>query len=178
MKSLKLFLVLSLLFVSSLGMTQSLPLDPETNKVVFQDIIAVDSVNKDELYERAKDWLIRNFKESKLKLDDKANGQLIKQGEMEILLTYDFKYKNTYVIPFNATIDVKEGRIRYTFDNLTIYDLKNGAKTAQPIEVFYSKLRHQSKGEFVSQLNSVSAALIENLKAGVTSPKKTSGDDW
>lgn len=179
MKNLTKILFVFLLLSSPLfTVAQTLPIDPETNKVVFQEAVETDSINKQQLYERTRQWMIQNFKETKLAQEDSTKGLLVKQADVTILLTYDFKYKNTYIVPFTATIDVKDGKYRYTFDNFTIYDVKNGAKTAQPVETFYSKLRYQSKGEFVNQLTKEVNGLVANLKETASSEVKKTDEEW
>lgn len=165
------------LLLSSYASGQNLPLDPETKKTAYQETISIDSLTKELLYERCKEWMINYYKSSKFDLDDKSS-KLGREGYFIIFLTYDYKYKNEYNITYNISMMQKEGKYRYLLTDFMIYDVKTGPKTAQTLEAFYQKLGQQSKGGFITQLNKEVGDIINNMKPAILSGLSKDEDDW
>ena len=75
------YFIISLIAINSsrlFGQVE-IPVNQETKKLDFTEIINVDSTTQKELYARARAWFALNFVSSKavLEMDDKENGQLI-----------------------------------------------------------------------------------------------------
>ncbi|MFN3402845.1 MAG: DUF4468 domain-containing protein [Cytophagaceae bacterium] len=167
-----------LLFVSLSAFSQNFPVDSETKKITYQETVQIDSLNKQTIYERSKDWMVHFYKTSKLQLDNKEAGKITQEGLFNVQITYDFKYKTDYAIAYTINISVKEGKYRYIITDFNIYDVKNGPKTAQSLESFYAKMRTGSKAEFVTKFNDEINLILENLKTHVKTGLKKNEDDW
>lgn len=94
----------------------TLPIDSTTSKISFVEIVKVDSLNKDQIYNLSRQWFSQTFKsaESVLDLEDKDNGQLIGKGFSDIDL-------GKVVVKMWYTIQLfsKEGRYRLCITNIT-----------------------------------------------------------
>lgn len=67
--------------------TPNLPIDNETKLITYSEVIILDStVNKSELYSRAREWFAKAFKSSKnvIQMDDKENGKIIGKALMQV----------------------------------------------------------------------------------------------
>lgn len=171
--------ILSMLFiVPGVSRAQSLTPDPETNKFQYQETVSIDSLSKDDLYERAKEWMTNYFKTNKFDVNDKANYTLGHEGNFQVSYTYDFKYKSENTVLFTLTLNEKDGKYRYTISDFKIYDNKTGPKTAQPLEVYYPKMKTNTKKEFTANFTQEVNKLIENLKAGMAAAKQEDKEDW
>lgn len=110
-KSLKviLFAVLVAFMVSSCSTTSS----DEPVQKEMQIVIEAPDKTQDELYVLANSWAVDTFKSSEAVIDfsDKEAG--IIKGTF----TYEIGGFNTYMTETTMTIEVKEGRLRMTFDN-------------------------------------------------------------
>jgi len=157
---------------------QSLPLDDETQKVTYTETITIDTLSKAVLYERAKEWIITKSEDNKPSLADSSKGDLKAEISFVIKLTYDYKYKKDSKVTFDATINIKDGKYRYIFNNFRIYDVKSGLKTETSLESYYSKLRHSDKIEFVNQVQEQVNALTADLKQLMEKGKLVKKDDW
>lgn len=64
-----------------------MPLDKETGKIIYTEVISMDSVNKDELFNRAKNCFVTVFKNSSNVIQNKNefNGIITGKG-VEILI--------------------------------------------------------------------------------------------
>lgn len=161
-----------------LSMGQGLQTDPETNKITYQETVVLDSVTKEDIYERAKEWMATYFKTNKFDVNDKANFKLGHEGNFPVTYTYDFKYKSNNTVTFNFTLDQKEGKYRYTLTDFKIYDDKIGAKASQPLEVYYQKMKTGSKPEFTTNFTKEVNNLIEDMKKFMATGKEEEKDDW
>jgi hypothetical protein len=169
----------SLIFFSvSIGYGQGLPTDTETKKVSFQETVPIDSVTKNDLYERAVEWMTAYYKTNKFDVNDKVNLKLANEGNFSVIYTYDFKYKSENTITYNITINLKDGKYRYTITDFKIYDVKLGPKTAQTMEVYYPKMKTGSKGEFTTKFNKEVNNVIEDLKKYMITGKGENKEDW
>ncbi len=92
------------------------------SQVVYTEVIKIDSVNKDELYNRAKRFFVSTYKSANdvIQLDDKENGQIIGKGI--IVVNYNMGiagYQKTNVY-HTITITAKDGRYKYEIKDLIV----------------------------------------------------------
>jgi hypothetical protein len=109
------FCVLSAILVVAKDSAQPFPRD-EAGKVAFQGVVQVEGVPAADLYARAKYWAARNFVSAKdvLQLDDPANGRLMYKG----FHTEPFGLTETIDLWFTFTVEVKDGKYRWTIDQI------------------------------------------------------------
>ena len=143
-----------LLFILWLGALhssgQSLKRDSTTNKYFTQGVIICDSsLTQQMLYERCKEWVVRNLKtdDNNINLNDKDFKQLTTTG---LIKGSDISYAGFCImtncgIEFKLTLDFKNGRVRYTVENIVhksnMQCNSNYQRTSDPIE----NLKHKSK---------------------------------
>ncbi|MFN3402956.1 MAG: DUF4468 domain-containing protein [Cytophagaceae bacterium] len=102
------FLLFSLI---SFSYAQNLPLDPETKKITYSEVVNLEG-NKDELYQRAKNWALSNG--YKAKVDSKEEGRFVATGQMSVTYPSPVRGMNhTGVVKFLLTISVKDGKYKY-----------------------------------------------------------------
>ena len=174
----KLTVLLVIAFIASYTQAQTLPTDPETKKITFQETITLDGITKTDLFERAKSWMVNTYKTNKFDMENSAEGKLMHEGSSAIMLSYDFKYKTEYDVPYNITIQVKEGKYRYTITDFSIFNAKNGRKTAEGLEGYYAKARTNNKPEIVNQLTAEINKLTTELKTAMETGKQKDKNDW
>jgi len=91
-------------------------------KITYTDVVKVDSVSKDELYNRAKRWFVDNYNSSKdvIQLDDKENGEIIAKGFFEEfwqVTAYSGMNVNVWQ---KIQIQIKDGRYKYEITDFRI----------------------------------------------------------
>lgn len=94
------------------------PIDPQTKLITYQTVVPVPGVSASELYSRAKLWVANAYRSAKnvIDLDDKEGGRLVVKGNFTVsagLMGGSQTYRH------QLTIEVKDGRFRYTLTNLT-----------------------------------------------------------
>jgi hypothetical protein len=111
--------------IATIGLTQEnvltiLPL--KDGKVNYSGVVNVDSVNKTELYNRAKHWLVETYKSAKdvIQIDDKENGEVIGKVFFEIYWTNTFYSGLNINIWHTLKIQVKDGRFRYEITDFSV----------------------------------------------------------
>ena len=131
------------------------PVDEKTKKITYQDVIEVDSVSKDEIYDRIMIWMKIHFKTDKeiidfvskdagkifltptTKLYAKKDGRTYYVGYLKYLINisvYDFKYK--YVISEFVETNTSEkfssiGNLENDDGNTSIYSFPNKQQMMQ-----------------------------------------------
>jgi hypothetical protein len=164
--------------VTSLSVfAQTLPTDPETKKITYQETLAMDSLSKAQLYERCKNWMTNYYKSTKFDADDKIS-KVAMSGYFIVTLSYDFKYKSDYNVSYTITFNLKEGKYRYTITDFAVYKVASGPKTIQPAEAAHAKMATANKKEFVTQVTAEINKIIEDMKVAIKSGKMKDQDDW
>ena len=95
----------------------------------FSAVVTVENTSKNELYNRAKIWFAKAFISSKyvIQLDDKENGQIIGNGSIIYNAPAGLPGLNfSGHFTFTITIEVKDNRFRYTFENFSHEANKDG----------------------------------------------------
>jgi hypothetical protein len=138
----------------------------------------MESISKDELYDRSITWLTEYYKTNKFDFNDKVNGKTGTEGYFIVSMTYDFKYKSEHNVSYNVLINEKDGKYKYSITDFLIYNVKTGPKSIQTVEAAYPKMTTANKKEFITQLNTEVGLIIEALKATMMSGKVKDKNDW
>ncbi|MCA4897769.1 MAG: DUF4468 domain-containing protein [Bacteroidota bacterium] len=153
-----------------------LPKD-ENGNLLFSEVVQVDSVSKNELYSRSKDFFVSVFKSAKdvVQLDDKEAGIVtgkgfskIQEAGVELQMWYSIK------------IQSKNGRYKYEiFDLYFQYE----AKTSPPSEVFDKSVYYKKNGEPRTAYETRKNEMLKKIKSltesiKTTMNKKSKKDDW
>ncbi len=116
-----------LLINTTLLIAQDLPIDNETGKITFTEVVYVDdsTTTKDELYSLAREWFAKTFKSSQsvLQMDDKELGKLIGKANFSINRT---AYLTDSYVDFTISIYLKDGRYKYQITDFNHVSYKSG----------------------------------------------------
>lgn len=124
----------------------------------YKEVVELDSVSKEQLYDRAKIWLVSNFRDanSSSQIDNKELGNLSGKGVFNIYLTMNTRY-----VRYNISFDFKDGRYRYII-NQFILDWGNGVATV-PFEdvqsIYHNRLFTQSHENVLTAIASLKKAM-------------------
>src|SRR4030067_1618617 len=90
-----------------------------SDSTTVQRVIEVPGIPKDIIYERSRIWIAKTFRSSKavIEYENRETGVIIGNGIIYYTLTVGF---SSVEVPVRFTMkeDIKDGRIRITFDNL------------------------------------------------------------
>jgi len=135
------------------------------SKVTYTNIITVDNVSKDEIYNRAKHWLAYNY--DRFKIDSKD--ELICQGHITVGYAQIWQ---------TVTIKIKDGRYKYEVTNFQVvmHDVSNGSsmEVDAPLEKYHSLFGIGEKTGYKNIDNQISE-LIESLEEAIKTEKV---DNW
>jgi len=172
-------------FVLHTGLqAQSIVMDSVTNKYFMQEVIICDTgLTKEQLYARCKDWVVRNLKSSdnNIQLDDKEFKQITATG---VINTSDmpimFCSISNCMIDFKLTTNIKDGKVRYTIENIVHYGTNNCTDPAErkitPLEKWNMKIK-LSKNVF-ADIEEKLRALVKDFKIALSNEQQIKKDDW
>lgn len=94
------------------------PIDPQTKFITYRAVVPVQGVSASGLYDRAKLWLTKEHRWTKavIVVDDREGGRIVAKGDCPVA----FGWLRTIDLRYELTIEVKEGKFRYTLTNLTV----------------------------------------------------------
>jgi len=156
----------------------ALPTDATTNKISWQETIPLDSITRDDMFDRCKRWLAHYYKIETFTIDSKVSYTVATNADFIINLTYDFKYKSQNNITYTITLNQKEGKYRVTITDFKFYKVSSGAKTQVPLEQAYAKMTSQNKGETTTQVKAEIDKVLADLKIFMVKGYVKTQDDW
>ena len=190
MKYLLIVLLLYPSFVSAQNIV--LPLDSISGKITYKEVVK-DSLTKDELYIRTKEWFARSFTSAQdvLQMDDRQAGKLIGKGTARGF-NNSALLSNGFTLYYTVSIILKDGKYKYEIsDFLAKNDYMNGITNSDekyPLENLLHNDRNKKKnGEYrdfmVGYINAIDTAgksLAESLKKALKLQPSNikSGDDF
>ena len=186
-----LFFQLVFTLIANIATSQTtLPVDTETGKVTFSEVVKVDSsLTQNALYLNAQKWLTKAFKDanSAIQFEDKEEGKVIAKGTDEVRFKQGMQIgdQSGGHFGFTLTITVKDGRYKYTItdishtgDKVVGFPKDGGAVELQSPACgkwgMGDKLWVELKGKFHDHMKS----LIESLKSGMAQKPGKDADDW
>lgn len=183
MKNLMLIILFSTPFFSRIfGQDNQFPIDPETKKVTYQEVIEATGINKDTLYSRALDW-IKSFYD--IVAPDKSNAldgeifHVIQFGLVQTKIMNVSKARMEYTVTGKLRISVKDGRARIVISDL-MTDYSGLLK--QTLETTYKSSKKVGKDSLFGIVNGESQEILLSFKDAITTGilKKATKkkDDW
>jgi hypothetical protein len=163
---------------------QTLKLDSLTDKYIMRDVITVDTaLTREQIFTIAKEWIVRNLKSSdnNIQLDDKDYKQITSTG---VIKTSDMPIAicsiGNCMIDFKLTINIKEGKIRYTIENIVHYGTNTCSNPPErmttPLEKWNLKVK-LGKNVF-ADIQAKLTALTKDLAISFSQKRQDEKDDW
>lgn len=118
MNRISIFIMLVISSMSAFAQKQDVkfPINTETGKIYFSDVVEVKDKSKDDLFISANTWFANTFNSSKdvIQYSDKDKGIIIGKGLIEARWGY---------INFTFTVKIKDNKYKYEVDNI-FYEIK------------------------------------------------------
>lgn len=94
--------------------------------IVYSGVEYVNDVPADELYSRAQMWVAQSYNSAKHVLQMADNNRLV--GKANLTFNYSAGVAGTAhcKIEYTLTIECRDGRYKYTVDNINLYVMPNG----------------------------------------------------
>lgn len=123
--------LISLLFALGFfkSVTAQLPINEENGRIEYIDVIQLENISKNEIYQKAKLWVVSTLKsgDNMVELDGTTSDQIIGTGNIELYLDPEMnKTKNKLKLErghlnFKFIVFCKEGRLKYEIKNFSLY---------------------------------------------------------
>jgi len=157
----------------------NLPIDKETGKITYTEVVKVDGVSANDLYDRAMKWFTDYFKNpaEKLRKEDKDN------GEIEAFIRYKIYNKDKKgeqasdagLVQYSLILQFKDGRYKYTFTDFNHKEVSYFA-----IEQWMDKTDEMAAkhADYLTQVDDQIKEVIKAMVAGIADDGKKPVDDW
>src|SRR5262249_31951236 len=102
---------------------QTLQLDSLSGKYQSQGILQMDTLKKDLLFAKAKEWITLNYKSANdvIQLADKESSKIIVKGNFKTNM-----FMKDGWISHTLVLDFKDGKMRYIYSDFTYYSSGSG----------------------------------------------------
>ena len=181
----KIYILFIVLFISNGVLAQDkllgiLPL--KDGKVTYSDVVQLQGLSKDEIYNRVKHWFINTYNSSKdvIQLDDKENGEIIGKGCFRALWMIRFYSAQSVNVWKTIKIQIKNDRLKYEITDFRMkyYFLpsQNASITDVGIPLEDWNKGHDSNNKrFYPKINTQIDELIKSLENAI---KTKINDSW
>jgi hypothetical protein len=170
-------LLLALPLLSN-AQTDTLPVNKETGKYEFSEVVNVDTATADKLYSNAKLFVAYAFKSGKdvTQLNDDLSKTVIGKGATKVFIKFAIGPPVPTYVRFTMTIQSKDGRYRYLINDFLYYNTVDGTSTKELEDEKYWGKNKMSRRVWASVKNQIYtdiSLLVIDLKKQMTASK-----DW
>jgi len=112
-------IILLAILINTVSLSQDFPIDEKTGEICFTEIIEVDSLNKSDLYLRAREWFANSFISANnvIQMDNKDAGIIVGKGTFEVYTSLLMRQHAGYV-HFTIKIYIKDYKYKYEITNI------------------------------------------------------------
>lgn len=149
--------ILSFFFYST---SQTIQLDSLTNVYQSKIVIQIDSLKKDQLYSKTKEWLALYYKSANdaIQLADKESSKIIVKGNFSTNL-----FMKEGWIGHTLVIDFKDGKIRCIFSDFNYSSIGSGKIAFESNSLgFKKKIFTETEDNIKSFVENLKAYLLQN----------------
>jgi hypothetical protein len=157
--------------------TFQMPVDPETQKITYKEVVTVTGTPS-ELFNRAIEWTNKQYKNpvDATKVRDQASGVIEIVHRIELTRMEQGSTILAGRVDYSMKLEMKEGRYRYTITNFYVKDVSR-----QPLERYMDKkdLSYIPLwDDYLRQVDIFTLKLIESLKQGMQPPVEKKPDTF
>lgn len=156
-----------------------MPKDSETELITYTEVVNVDGVNADALYDRAMKWINDHYKNpaDKIRKQDKEN------NEIELFIRYRIYNKDKKgaqassagLVQYTVKLMFKDGRYKYTFTDFNLQQTSYFAIEQWFDETSGTADKH---ADYLTQVHEEIQKEVKELIAGLADDGKKAEDDW
>jgi len=128
-------LILSILLTNTFAFSQTI----NNDKNGYYEIIEVDSLSKEQIYNRSKEWIALNYKSANDVIQFDTEDKIIVKGVFKMpYLTYEHTYNHSLIISFKENRFKVEMILNSMHSNLStdIINIENGYLSTNSEEIF------------------------------------------
>lgn len=179
MKNVFSVLVLLLFATTAFSQTKTIPISDKTKKICFQRVIPTEGTNTEVFNRIAGEWLRSAYKNPMAVVTGNDGSKIT--GKHLIQLSCDEEVKSKCpAVNYKFTVEVREGRIRYTITDFTL-DTSKTTKGYYPIENWLNKedpLYDAAWGDYLDQIATFAESWGANLEEKLIPEQKVEEEEW
>ncbi len=136
----------------------------------YEKIIEIPNTNKDQVYEGARQWFAKSFRDSNsvLRYQDKESGSIIGKGSAKMSCSGMACLGTPRDLQFTVQVDAKDNRARVTFNDLVIYTPSSYSSGIRIPESTSKLLLDEEKVNATKLLDSTVEHFSNDVKVTVT----------
>ena len=182
MKITSIILNFSFFFLPILMNGQTFPIDEETKRIKYEEVVQVEGISSKELFDRTVEFFKTEYLTDNFKLSDTLNSTISNDGSL--LMQYVvMKYNMENIILYTLTVKIKEGRYKYTIDNFRLSSATESGSYEQSLMSVYNgpsigamkKLKKALDAELNNKVHEITTRLKTALATGEI---KKEDDNW
>ena len=168
--------------MSAYAQSPELPL--ENGKIIYTEVVEVESKSKDDLYTSAREWFAKSYNSANnvIQMDDKESGKIVGKALMPV---YHKAFGSDYDsgnIHYTISIYLKDGRYKYEVSDFyhtgTVAGVPDYGNCEKMINT-EKKAYRKAFNYYLLQMDDNSKAMVHGLKESMLTKATSTGDeDW
>lgn len=181
------FFTVFFIFLLSFQANAQFPVDTKSGLVTFTDVIQLDGMSKDDIYKKAKFWIVSSLKsgDNMVELNGSNSDQIVGTGNISLNVSEqgmkDFAIKES-VLNFKFIVFCKEGKLKYKITNFDLaFVLKNNdivRTDLETIDLFPNANDKWQKNYEELVTETVTKDIQQLIKSFITEMNASNEDDW
>lgn len=179
MKKLIVLAAIFCLAISAIAQTADIPISAKTQKICFQKVIPTEGTNTEVFNRIAGEWLRSAYKNPMAVVTGNDGSTITGKHLIQLNCQDEVKAKCPKV-NYKFTVEVREGRIRYTLTDFTL-DTSTTTRGLYPIERWLNKEDPQYNTAWADYLDQIAAFAEDwgaNLEQKIQPEPKVEEEDW
>lgn len=178
-------IIITLICLLTSKINAQLPINKETGKVVFTDIVKLDGKSKKQIYDKAKLWIVSTLKsgDNMVELNGTSSDQIVGTGNIAIPSKEinSIGMLTNFMLNFKFIVFVKDDRLKYNIENFSLQyqHILRYTTSLEDIIIGVKVLNKNKKEKFRNQVRLASKKHIDNLINNfISTMNKKQKDDW
>ncbi len=155
--------------------------DASSGDNFYEEVVTMNGVGQEELYKRAKNWVMANMKteDNNISFEDKEF-KIVNSAGMKVdpksFITYAI---NDGIMDFKFHVWVKEGKYKLRVDNITYHLLINNGDSKSTRSESYNDVKDNKFGRYLrSQADEKLYSLVYVFKKAMKNEATKEKNDW
>jgi hypothetical protein len=152
-------LIIILLFSPFICYSQNLEIDEESGKYTKQEVIDIENLSKDDLFNKTIEWITLNYNsvDDVIQLKNKELGKIIVKGNFSCSM-----YMKQGWINHTLVLDFKDNKFRYKYTDFSYYSSGSGEMPFEKSMMSKKKMLKTTEEKIDNSILNLKEHLIKN----------------
>jgi hypothetical protein len=186
-------MIFLVLLIFTTNVKAQFPVSEETGEVVFTEVVELEGMNKKEIYDKAKVWVVSTLKsgDNMVELQGENSDKIIGTGNIVLPQSLidqsvaPYTYFSNYRLNFKFIISFKDNKLKYSVENFNFSLLSTGkihnmklVSLDNEINESFTGVPKKKRAAFIEIIKTSSKESIDNMIKDFISNMNKVEEEW